>query len=247
MMGAANAAKSAGKITEGLLAASAVGVAGAALVKTPASNQIKQQMGFGENTSMVGGAVTSAGISAASPAGQDYMPGSDFGGPTGTFMGMAAGGAAGGAVAGAKIFGGPGGAQGQPFKPSSGTPKTLNSKMLGGAKKYGKHGVNFGMKTASSGWFLKGIGVTAGAAAGASLVGDMVDRVARGVVKTGTPATRRLPSPKKSSKSAQRTSPTTGGVARNAGRGPGARGSPTMTGSTVLALHKTGGSGGVLT
>jgi hypothetical protein len=81
----------------------------------------------------------------------------------------------------------------------------------------------------------------AGFAATVNVVDETVSRLAKKVMKTGTPGSN-LSSNNvlDAQKKTKRTGPTTG-VSTYAGDSPNV-----MDGSTVLALHKTGGQGGVL-
>lgn len=93
----------------------------------------------------------------------------------------------------------------------------------------------------SVGPIARGATFVASGAAAVNLVDETVTRLAKKVMKTGTPGSN-LSSNNvlDSQKRVKQTGPTTG-VSTYAGKSPNV-----MDGSTVLALHKTGGTGGVL-
>lgn len=84
---------------------------------------------------------------------------------------------------------------------------------------------------------------TFAAAATASVIDRSTDRLAQKVLQTGTPGSRLSQNNmmKGNRSRSRRSQPTTSGVSRYAGRMQNV-----MDGSTVLALHKTGGRGAVL-
>jgi hypothetical protein len=81
----------------------------------------------------------------------------------------------------------------------------------------------------------------ASAAATIDVVDQTVTRLAKKVMKTGTPGSNLSSNNVLDSQKRMKQTGATTGVSTYAGQGPGV-----MDGSTVLALHKTGGSGGVL-
>lgn len=238
-MGSAGASK----LTSSALTATAVGVAGTAAVSSPASQEIKTALGYGPDTSLIRTTVGEAARSHAAPPGKDYGGGSAVGPTTG-------------AIAGAGVVGGVAGGLAVPSGGTAPKPTFQVGANIDNAaqatkaaarnpgramRAAGKMGVN-----ATTGFFgrsstLKGLGGAAGAAAGMALAGRAVDRLARKVVRTGTPHDNKLPDPTQPKASSTRTPTTARGVSRTAR----ATGGP--TGSMVLDLHKTGGSGGVMT
>lgn len=222
----------AAKLTGPALTATAVGVAGTAAVKQPAAQEIKKNLGYGPDTSLIRAPVSSMAMKEASPPGQSY-DGSDMINPTSVSIGAAS--AIGGGLGAAAIP--TGGSSPKPTFDVSGRPTSPASFM----KKSGKAAVNTGMSFFGSKSWMRTLGGVAGAAAGASLAGRFVDRLARKVVRTGTPEDRQLPDPTQPTASSTRTGTTSRGVASQARSGGG------PTGSMVLDLHKTGGTGGVMT
>jgi hypothetical protein len=222
------------KLTSAGLTAAATGAGAAALVKSPAAQEIKSTLGYGPNTSLIRAPIGQEAREDAAPPGKNY-------GQEGSFMnktsGALLGGAAAGSVLGASIGVPMGGQRPKPTFQISGRP----SSPAAAAKKFGKGAANVGVSTFGNPGFLRTLGGVAGGTAGAALVGRSVDRLARKVVRTGTPADRQLPDPTQPKRSRTRTGTTSPSVANQA-RSQGA-----PTGSMVLDLHKTGGSGGVMT
>jgi len=239
LAGTASRAKSvltgagASKLTTSGLTAAATGAAGAALVKSPAAEEIKTNLGYGPDTSLIRAPTTGMAMDEASPPGKNYGGNSMM-----TETTAAVGGAAfAGGAAGASLGVPSGGKAPKPTFRVSGGPGSPAA----AAKKAGKMGFNAGSRFFGSPATMKTIGGVAGAAAGASLAGRAVDRLARKVVRTGTPKDRQLPDPTQPTRSSTRTGTTSRGVSSRARSGGG------PTGSMVLDLHKTGGSGGVMT
>lgn len=120
-------------------------------------------------------------------------------------------------------------------------PSSGKGGFMSGLKRNAAKAGNVGYR--AMGMMGYGASATFAAAAVANLADRAVTRVAKSVMRAGTPGTRLSKDNVLNTSRARtkRSSPTGPTVADHGGRMRNV-----MTGSTVLALHKTGGSGGVL-